>query len=141
MLGVVDPYDYRLMTFNLDQREPKMLSTISFQVSFTIHNLVVHRCIIDEVESTCDMSTFVWKKLWTPTLQPSTTALRAYDGRSSHPQGILINVPIDLSIKMVLINIEVFNAKIDYNLLIGHSYMYSMQFVASTVFQLLMFPP
>ena len=41
---------------------------------------------------------------------------------------------------MVLIDIEVINAQLDYNLLLGCSYMYTMKFVASTVFQLLMFP-
>ena len=38
-----------------------------------------------------------------------------------------------------MIDIEVFNAQLDYNLLLGRSYMYAMQAVASTVFQLMMF--
>ena len=51
-----------------------------------------------------------------------------------------MNVPIELSSKMVLIDIEVVNAQLDYNLLLGRSYMYVMQAMASTIFQLLMFP-
>ena len=40
----------------------------------------------------------------------------------------------------MLINIEVINAQLDYNLLLGRSYMYTMSVVASTIFCLMMFP-
>ena len=40
----------------------------------------------------------------------------------------------------MVIDIEVVNAQLDYNLLIERSYMYSMRAVASTVFHLMMFP-
>ena len=39
-----------------------------------------------------------------------------------------------------MIGIEVINAQLDYNLLLGRSYMYAMQAIASTVFCLMMFP-
>ena len=83
MLGFFDPSNSKLITFDLDQGEPSMPSSVSLQVLVTIHNLVIHQCIIDEGESTYVMSTFVWKKLGSPTLQPSFNALRAYDGHSS----------------------------------------------------------
>ena len=51
-----------------------------------------------------------------------------------------MNVPIELAIKTVLIDIDVVNSQLDYNLLLGRSYMYAMHIVASTVFRLLMFP-
>ena len=69
------------------------------------------------------MSTLVWQKLGSPILQPSTTTLWAYD---NHPT--------------VLIDIEVVNNQLDYNLLLGRSYMYTMRAVASTIFHLMMFP-
>ena len=40
----------------------------------------------------------------------------------------------------MLIDIEVVNAYLYYNLLLGRSYMYSMRVIASTVFHLMMFP-
>ena len=86
------------------------------------------------------MSTFIWQKLGSPPLQPSTTALRAYDGRSAQPQGLLTNVPVQLASKTVLIDIEVINAQLDYNLLLGRSYMYAMRAVASSIFCTMMFP-
>ena len=59
-LGVIDPSDSKLITFDLDKGEPRMPSTIAFQIQVSIDNLVVHRCIIDKGASTCVMSTFVW---------------------------------------------------------------------------------
>ena len=78
-----------------------MPSSITSQVLVTIWNLVTHRCIINEGTSTYVMSTFVWKKLGSPTLQPSTTALHAYDGCAAQLEGILMNVPIELDGKIV----------------------------------------
>ena len=40
----------------------------------------------------------------------------------------------------MLMDIEVVNAQLDYNLLLRRSYMYSMRVVASSVFHLMMFP-
>ena len=80
------------------------------------------------------MSTFVWKKLRSPTLQPSTTTLRAYDGCTTQQQGILKNVLIELAGKTMLIDNEVVNAQLDYNLVLGCNYMYSMQGIVSNVF-------
>ena len=42
--------------------------------------------------------------------------------------------------KIVLIEIEVFNVQLDYNLLLGKSYVYTMRVVASAIFHLMMFP-
>ena len=86
------------------------------------------------------MSTLVWQKLGSPILQLSSTNMRAYDGHPTKAQGILPHVPITLDGKTVLIDIEVVNAQLDYNLLLGRSYMYAMRVVASSVFLLMMSP-
>ena len=39
-----------------------------------------------------------------------------------------------------MIDIEVINAQLDYNLLLGRIYMYAMRAIASTVFCLMIFP-
>ena len=52
--------------------------------------------------------------------------LWAYDGHPTKSQGILPHVPITLAKKIVLINIEVINAQLDYNLILGRIYMYAM---------------
>ena len=87
-----------------------MPSSVAFQVLVTIQNLIIHRCIIDEGASTYILSTFVWKKLGSPTLQPSSTSLHAYDGRNVQLQCVLVNVLVELANKIVLIDIEVVNS-------------------------------
>jgi hypothetical protein len=79
-LGVVDPVDTRLITFNLDNSEPRFPALVAIQIPVKIRNIIVHRCIIDEGASTCIMSKTVWQKLGSPELIPSTITLRAYDG-------------------------------------------------------------
>jgi hypothetical protein len=133
-LGAIDPADTRLITFDLDSGEPRLLTLITFQIPVKIWNITIHRCIIDEGASTCIMSKSVWQKLGSPELIPSAITLRAYNGRPSSPEGIFQNVPIELRGKTILIHIIVINAPLDYNILFGHSYMYAMKVVASSVF-------
>jgi hypothetical protein len=80
------------------------------------------------------MSKYIWYKLGSLELIPSSITLRAYDGRPSSPEGLFQNVSIKLGGKTVLIDIEVIDASLDYNILFGHSYMYAMKVVASSVF-------
>jgi hypothetical protein len=139
-LGVVDLADTRLITFDLDNSEPRLPAAVAIQVPVKIRNITVHRCIIDEGASTCIMSKTVWKKLGSPELTPSAITLRAYDGRPSSPEGLLQNVPVELGGKTILIDIEVIDVTLDYNILFGRSYMYAMKAVASSVFRTIMFP-
>jgi hypothetical protein len=139
-LGAVDPADTRLITFDLDNSEPRLPAAVAIQVPVKIRNITVHRCIIDEGASTCIMSKTVWQKLGSPELTPSAITLRAYDGRPSSPEGLLQNVPVELGGKTILIDIEVIDVTLDYNILFGRSYMYAMKAVASSVFRTIMFP-
>jgi hypothetical protein len=139
-LGAVDPVDTQLITFDLDNEEPHLPTLISFQILVKIWNIIVHRCIIDEGTSTCIMSKSVWNKLGSPELIPSSITLRSYDRRSSSPEGLFQNVPIELGGKTILIDIEVIDVPLDYNILFSHSYMYAMKAVSSSVFRTMMFP-
>ena len=47
---------------------------------------------------------------------------------------------MELRGKTILIDIEVIDAPLDYNILFRHSYMYAMKAVASFVFRKMMFP-
>jgi hypothetical protein len=59
----------------------------------------------------------VWQKLGSLELIPSAITLRAYDGRPSSPEGLFQNVPVELGGKTILIDIEVIDAPLDYNIL------------------------
>jgi hypothetical protein len=86
------------------------------------------------------VSKLVWKKLDSLELVPSAITLRDYDGRPSSPEGIFQNVPVELGGKIILIDIEVIDAPLDYNILFGRSYMYSMKVVSSSMFHMMIFP-
>lgn len=49
-------------------------------------------------------------------------------------------IPRELGGKMVLIDIKVINAPLNYNIIIGRSYMYAMKVVSSSVFCTMIFP-
>lgn len=68
------------------------------------------------------------------------TVLKAFDGHLFTPHGILIAFPIELGGKIVTVEVEVVNAPLDYNLLLGCSWFYPMRAVASTVYRLFHFP-
>jgi hypothetical protein len=80
------------------------------------------------------MSKTIWNKLGSPELVPSAITLRAYDGRPSSSEGLFQNVLVKIGGKIILIDIEVINAPIDYNILFGCFYMYAMKAVTSSVF-------
>ena len=86
------------------------------------------------------MSKNVWQKLGAPELKPSVITLRAYDDRPSTPVSLFQNVPVCLAGKMVHIDIEVLDTHLDYNILLGRSYMYAMSAIASFIFRIMMFP-
>jgi hypothetical protein len=139
-LGAVDLDDTRLITFYLDSGEPCLPALVAFQILVKIWNITVHRCIIDEGASTCIMSKIVWQKLGSPELISSSITLRAYDEQHSSPEELFQNFPVELRGKTILIDIEVIDIMLDYNILFRCSYMYVMKFVASSVFHTMMFP-
>jgi hypothetical protein len=63
--------------------------------------------------------------------------LTAFDGRYFRPHGILCAFPIQLGGKMVEVDVEVINAPLEYNLLLGRNWTYSMTAIISSVFHTL----
>jgi hypothetical protein len=86
------------------------------------------------------MSKIIWKQLGSPELIPSAITLRAYDGHPSQPEGLYQNVLVELGGKTIIIDIEVIDAPLDYNILFGRSYMYAMKVVTSSIFRTMLFP-
>ena len=62
-----------------------------------------------------------WKALGSPTLAALHTVLKAFHGHLFTPHGILTAFPIELGGKTVTVEVEVVNAPLDYNLLLGRS--------------------
>jgi hypothetical protein len=100
----------------------------------------IFRMVVDEGASTCIMLLACWKAIGQPALSPSPTLLTAFDGHSFRPHGIIPSFPVQLGEKTVCVEVEVVDAPLDYNLLLGQSWTYSMQAVVATVFRVLLFP-
>jgi hypothetical protein len=100
----------------------------------------IFRTVVDEGTSTCVISLASWKAIGQPELSLSPTLLTAFDGHSFRPHGIIPSFPVQLGGKTVCVEVEVVDAPIDYNLLLGRSWTYEMKAVVATVFRVLLFP-
>jgi hypothetical protein len=124
--------------------KPRLPYHVAFQIvvahptkTFTRN---IFRTVVDEGASTCVMSLACWKSIGQPELSPSPTLLTAFDGRSFRPHGIIPSFPMKLGGKTMCVEVEVVDAPIDYNLLLGRSWTYEMQAVVATIFRVLLFP-
>lgn len=139
-LGVIYPSYYHLMTFDIDQSTPKFPSSFVFQIPDTIKNMCIYCYAIHEGTSTCVISTKIWKDLVSPTLVPSNIPHRSYDGWAFQSQGLYQIFPISSIGKKTLIGVEVVDAQLDYNILLGRSFMYTMMVIASSLSRWWCFP-
>ena len=80
------------------------------------------------------MSLTCWKTIGSPKAVPYTTLLTAFDGHSHRPHGIVPAFPICVGGKTVNIEVEVVDASLDYNLLLGRNWIYEMDAIASSLF-------
>jgi hypothetical protein len=143
LLSAIDTFDHESsnnLTFNLDDHQPRLSHQLAFQIDVVVHNQQIHRTILDEGASTCVMSLACWKGLKSPALNKSPTMLCTFDGRGFHPHGLLQSLAIQLGGKTITVDVEVVDAPLYYNLLLGRHWLYAMTVVASSVFQCVQFP-
>ena len=81
-----------------------------------------------------------WKTLGSLHLSCSPTTLKSFDGHTYMPCGILSNFQIKLGGKMVMVEVEVVDRPLDYNILLGRLWVYAMAIVVSTYFRMIAFP-
>lgn len=86
------------------------------------------------------MSVSCWLAPGSPTLSPLSNSLKAFNNHTFVPKGYLASFPITLAGKIVTVDVEVVDKKLIYNLLLGHSWTYSMTIFVSTVFRIILFP-
>jgi hypothetical protein len=143
-LGSIETCNSGTIMLDTTDLKPRLPYHVTFQIvvahptkTFTWN---IFRTVVDEGASTCVMLLACWKAIGQPELSPSPTLLTAFDGRSFRPHGIIPSFPMQLGGKTVCVEVEVVDAPIDYNLLLGHSWTYAMQAVVTTVFCILLFP-
>jgi hypothetical protein len=100
----------------------------------------IFHTVVDKGASTCIMLLACWKAIGQPILSPSPTLLTSFNDHSFRPDGIIPSFPMQLEGKTMCVEVEVLDAPLDYNLLLGWSCTYSMQAVVATVFWVFLFP-
>ena len=102
--------------------------------------MVVPITIIDEGTSVSVLSSTTWQDFGSPPLVPIMQNLLAFNRGTSQPLGILLKLPITLGGKTVYIDMMVVPGPLDFNLLLGHDYIYVMGAVVSSLFRVIYFP-
>jgi hypothetical protein len=113
---------------------------VAFQIHAEYSNYTIKHVVVDEGVATCVMSLVCWKALGSSTLSKSSNMLTSFDGHSFHPHGILPTFLVQLGGKTVEVEVEVVDAPLDYNLLLGRNWTYAMIIIVSFVFRTLLFP-
>ena len=140
VIGVIHPTDSNLVSFNHKGYDLQLPARLAFLNQVKALNKTVHQTIIDEGASTCIMLMSCWKNLGSPPLLQLSTMLKAFDGRSYTPYGILSNFQVELGGKTVEIDVEVIDGNLDYNILLGRPWIYAMTAVVLTYFRKISFP-
>jgi hypothetical protein len=99
-----------------------------------------YRCIVDEGASASILSSSVWKVLGSPKLVFASHELLDFDRCPSEYLGILPQLPILLGGNISLVDVIVVQGSLDFNMFLGHDYVYAMNVVVSTLFRVMHFP-
>ena len=102
--------------------------------------MTVKHTVIDEGAVAFVMSLSCWKGLGSPEFSKLVTMLTAFNGRSFRLHGIIPSLKFCFRGKTVTIEVEVVDAPLEYNLLLGRNWMYIMQAIASSLFRIVCFP-
>ena len=139
-IGGIDPTDSNLVIFNHTGYVLQLPTELTFSIHVNVLNHLVHHTIIDVGASTCIMSLSCWKSLGSPRLSQSSTMLKAFDGRTYKPCGIINNLHVELGGQTVNIDVEIVDGPLDYNILLGRTWEYVMTTIVSTYFRMIAFP-
>jgi len=125
-IGGIDPTDTNLIIFDLEDHIPRLPYQLAFQIQVIVDTKNICRTIVDEGASTCVMSVICWKSIGSIALTESHNMLKYFNGTGYKPYGVLPALAIALERKTIIIEVEVFDAPLDYNLLLGHSWIDAM---------------
>ena len=125
-LGINDDNSSSIIKFETMGLQPRFPYYMSLLIHVECLNNTMKCNVIDEGASVSVMSLSCWKGLGSPKLSQFATMLKAFDGRSFQPHRILPSLEVQLGGKTIMIEVEVVDAPLDYNFLLGQNWMYSM---------------
>ena len=139
-ISSIDSTNASLLFFDTKSSEPHLPHTNALQISICCLGKNVHRMVLDEGASTYIMSLSCWQAPSSPMLTTSKTVCKAFGGHFLTPHGIVVAFLIELGGKIIIVEVEVVNAPLYHNILLGCSWFYPMKVVASIVYRLVCFP-
>ena len=127
----IDPSDATSITLDIDQLTCRIPSKVAFQIKVTTHGKNIFRTIVHEGASTYLMSFKFWQDLGSPTSVQSHIVRKAFDRHFFSPHELIVACPIEWSGKTVTLDVEVVDAPVDYNFLLGRSWIHAMMAIVS----------
>jgi hypothetical protein len=124
-LGSDETCNMGMIMLDMTDLKPHLPYHVSFQtvmayIMKTFTQNIFHT-VVDEGTSKCLMPLTSWKSIGQPISCPSPTLLTAFDGRSFQPHGIVLYFLMQLGGKTVCVDVEVVDAYLDCNILLGRS--------------------
>ena len=133
-LGALDLDNTNLIHFNVKIYKSRLPHQLAFQIMTKVVGKKVFRTVLDKGDSTSVLSLSCWKAIRSPELIKSPTTLKSFDGRGFQPHGLIPTLSVKLGGKTISIQVELVDAPLDYNLILGRNWFYAMTIVALTVF-------
>ena len=109
-------------------------SDAPFQIKVKIGHYPIAHCIFNKGASVSILYARAWRGMGSPILVLTASQLLAFDRITSTTLGILDQIPVTLGGKTVLVEFMVIEYPLDFNMLLGHDYVYAMQAMVSTFF-------
>jgi hypothetical protein len=139
-IDVIEHNDTNLIIFDLEDHIPRLPPQLAFQIQVFVEKMNICSTVIDKGASTCVMFVTCWKDIGSPSLTESHNTLKAFNGIVLKPYDVLHLFSITLEGKSVNVEVKLFDAPLDYNLLLGRIWIDSMHAIVSTLFHVLSFP-
>ena len=117
----MDLENSNVITFKLDDFKTQISHQLDFHISTKIVGKTIICTVLDEGASTLVMSLSCWRAIGSLEINRSPTTLKDFYGHGFQPYGLLPAIHVELGGKSVSIHIEVIDAPLDYNLILGHN--------------------
>jgi hypothetical protein len=140
VLESLDPCGSNIIKFDVTDVKPCLPFHVASEIHVEYMKFTIKGTVIYEGASTSVMSLSYWKSIGSPPPSQSMTMLTTFDGNYFKTHVILPSFPFQLVGKTVEDEVKVVDVPLNYNLLIGHNWTYSIIVIVSSIFHTLCFP-
>ena len=138
LFRIQPPPSSQIDSFDWDSLvEPRLPFDAPFQIKVNVEPYTIAHCIVDEGASISILSAHAWQGMGSPNLVSSASQLLDFYRRTSTALGILSQTPVTLGGKTVLVDFMVIEDPLDFNMLLGHDYVYAIQAMVSIFFRVM----